>query len=212
MNLLILKLLEKFVGGVELQNKMFTDNHDKIANLLKKATQKKRANEIDAAILYLKKAYFEIAKTQIDYSVEVFLRLPLYLQAAKKNTEAWNEFENLLRNGYPNQNSSEETKPMIDAVIYDKMRLFLQRNNQFIEAVSYGVYSILLIHYGLFLQKRFTALSGLKEKILIKEKIEPILKKAARLDLVDKVSDLIINKTNSFPQMPNFNEIQKFIN
>lgn len=192
---------------------MYADDIDKIANdLLKKATQKKRAKEIDVAILYLKKAYFEIAKTQIDYSVEVFLRLPLYLQAAKKNTEAWNEFENLLRNGYPNQNSSEETKPMIDAVIYDKMRLFLQRNNQFIEAVSYGVYSILLIHYGLFLQKRFTELSGLKEKTLIKEKIEPILKKAARLDLVDKVSDLIINKTNSFPQMPNFNEIQNLIN
>lgn len=192
---------------------MYANDIDKIANdLLKKATQKKRANEIDAAILCLKQAYLNIAKTQIDYSVEVFLRLPLYLQAAKKNTEAWNEFENLLQNGYPNQSSSKETKPMINAVIYDKMRLFLQRNNQFIEAVSYGVYSILLIHYGLFLQKRFTELSGLKEKALIKEKIEPILKKAARLDLVDKVSDLIINKTNSFPQMPNFNEIQNLIN
>lgn len=192
--------------------KIVVSDIDKIANdLLKKATQKKRENDIDSAILLLKKAYSEIAKTTIEYPIEVFLRLPLYLQIANRQEEALLEFQNLLENGYVNQNRKAYLMPMDDSVIYDKIRLFLQRNKQYFEAVSYGVYSILLIHYGLFLQKRFLELNNLNEKKLINEKIKPLLKKASRLDLVDTVSNLIINKTNSFPKMPSFEEIQNSI-
>ena len=70
--------------------------------MLKKATELK-SSDINKSIDLLKQAYIEISKTSTNYSIETFLRLPLYLQAAHRSEEAIIEFNNLLENGYPNQ-------------------------------------------------------------------------------------------------------------
>src|SRR5262245_45794184 len=95
--------------------------------LLRAATAKKDEGQIDTAIQLLRQAYQLIALSSIQYPVETFLRLPLYLQRAGKADEAWAELNKLLTNGYPNQPASQQLLPMDHYVIYDKMRLFLQR-------------------------------------------------------------------------------------
>ena len=81
---------------------------DIVGTLLKKATEQKKSGDINNAILTLKLAYGEIAKTTIEYPVETFLRLPMYLQEAKQNDEAWKEFNKILAYGFPNQIKDKE--------------------------------------------------------------------------------------------------------
>lgn len=191
--------------------KIEVSNADELANrYLKEATQRKK-EDINAAITLLKKAYNEIAKIKFDYSVEVFLRLPMYLQVANRSDEAMVEFEKLLQNGYINQNRKKELIPMTDSTIYDKMRLFFQREKKFQTAVSYGIYSMLLWNLGLHRQKRFNQLYQPEHKEFIKERITPLLKKAKRLDLLNSVVDIFIQELNKLPNIISFVELQKEI-
>jgi hypothetical protein len=115
-----------------------------ISELLGKATSVSDTCDFNQAIEYLKQAYQEIAKTGFNHGIETFLRLPLYLQKAGRSNEAWIEFNNLLTKGYPNQPINEIDTAMVHSRIYDKMRLFLQRENRHIEAIKYGIFSYLL--------------------------------------------------------------------
>jgi len=154
------------------------NNQDKNANeLLRKATEKKNTGAIDEAIELLKKAYTEIAGTNVDYPIETFLRLPLYLQAAGRSNEAWGEFNKLLKNGYPNQNKTKTLIPMVESHIYDKMRLFLHRQKEYDRAIAYGIFSIISHALGLYNQKRERELSSYTETEFIKSNIVRLLKK-----------------------------------
>ena len=174
------------------------------------ATKYKKDN-IDMAIDYLKKAYVEIAKTETEYSINTFLRLPLFLQAAGRTQEALDEFNKLLQNGYPNQNRIPELIPMHESQIYDKLRLFWQREKQPIKAISYGVYSILLDALGLYRQKRKQELSSIVNNEFIAERIMPLLQKAKKIYVVDKISDLIISEINKLPSIAEYQIISAAI-
>lgn len=180
---------------------VFNDEGAKASELLRKATQKKDEGKIEEAIEVLKKAYKEISKTNIDYSIETFLRLPLYLQAANRSEEAWNEFNCLLKNGYPNQNKIKELIPMVESNIYDKMRLFLQREKQFDKAVSYGSFSIICQALGLFYQKRNTEFKAVTEKSHLIERITPLLKKSKKLHLLAQTIDIVQNSLDEIPNI-----------
>lgn len=109
------------------------------ADLFKKATSLKDASKIDAAAETLRQAYWSISKTSIQYDITPFLRLPLYFQEAGRNDEEWREFNILLTHGYPNQSVHDPVVCAYDkAAIYDKMRLFLQRERKNSLAVVYG--------------------------------------------------------------------------
>src|SRR5258708_2090283 len=97
------------------------------SELLKQATRERDEGNLDAAVETLRRAYGEIAQSYVAYSVDTFLRLPLYLQKAGRNDEAWREFNLLLTRGFPNQIQNLELLPMEHSQIFDKMRLFLQR-------------------------------------------------------------------------------------
>lgn len=182
--------------------------NDDSADVLLKMATKKRTDNIDEAISFLKRAYCEIAKTKIDYPIDTFLRLPLYLQEAGRPNEALNEFNNLLQNGYPNQHKIKELIPMHESKIYDKMRLFWQREKNPCEAISYGIYSLLLDALGLYRQKREVELNSIKDKSHIIERIIPLFKKANRLDLIDRVADIIIFELNKLPNISTHQEIK----
>jgi len=107
--------------------------------LLKGATAKKKAGDLESAINVLKMAYKAIEKQGGGYTVEVFLRLPMYLQAAGRSDEAWNELARLLKGGYSGQLKSADVLPMEHTLIYDKMRLFLQREGKHDQAVGFGI-------------------------------------------------------------------------
>ena len=168
-------------------------------------------NEINKLIDSLKKSYEEIAKTKTAYPIDTFLRLPMYLQAANRQEEALIEFNNLLVNGYPNQLKQKEIMPFDHSKIYDKMRLFYQREKQNEKAISYGVYSIILDCLGLYLQKRYEELENNKKIDFLKERIAPLLKKAKKLEKIDLIANLLFNEIGKLPNMLTFNEIKAII-
>ena len=106
--------------------------------LLKKATEKKRSGNLEEAIELLKKAY-DVGSNEM--SVEQCMRLPLYLQQAKRNDEGWEILCNLLAKGWP---GSDKFMVHADrAAIYNKMSLFRKREKNFDDALAHGLMSYL---------------------------------------------------------------------
>lgn len=122
--------------------------------LLKEATYYKKKGNINKAILILRKTYKLLEKTPVQYSIKTYLRLPLYLQQAGRTNEAWLEFNNLITKGYPNQSRNVSSVLLDNTVIYDKMRLFLEREGKPIKAIDLGIQSYMSKVKGLRLLKR----------------------------------------------------------
>ncbi len=122
--------------------------------LLKEATYYKKQGNINKAILILRKAYKILEKTPVQYSVKTYLRLPLYLQQAGRSDEAWLEFNNLITKGYPNQSRNVSSVLLNNTVIYDKMRLFLEREGKPLKAIDLGIQSYMAKVKGLRLLMR----------------------------------------------------------
>lgn len=176
--------------------------------LLKQATAQKKNGEIDKAVETLKEAYRAIATSGIDYSIDTYLRLPLYLQAANRNDEAWGEFNKLLTRKPPSY-SSKALLLMEHHTIYDKMRLFLQRNKKHKEAVIQGVLSYLAIAQGRHYQvKEYKAskdelkqVSGMRSADFIGSRLEPLLKKSGDLDKQKEITEMLIGELGEFPKI-----------
>ena len=107
--------------------------------LLKQATIKKNSDDLDGAIKLLRTAYKELDKSSMFYSIQTYLRLPLYLQEAGRNNEAWEEFNRLVLWINSKPRYSAEVTPMEQSIIWDKMRLFLQREGKNEHAIQFGV-------------------------------------------------------------------------
>lgn len=159
--------------------------------LLKQATTFKRAGDIDSAIGALRQAYAIIAKGQIVYGVDPFLRLPLYLQEAGRNDEAWMEFNKLILEGYPNQLPNAGVRAMEHSKIYDKMRLFLNREGRNEESVIYGVLSFLACAKGLNLQKRNDEFASLATRESVEEALKPLLKKSGMISQLEQFVKIV---------------------
>jgi tetratricopeptide (TPR) repeat protein len=145
-------------------------------DLLKLATEYKEKGDYNKAIDILKEAYVSISKTNIEYPIETYLRLPLYLQIAKRLDEAIIAFNELL---------SSTAFNMYHSIIYDKMRLFYQRENQSEKAIKFGIFSFLKWAEGLNEQDRKQELKYHLSQSNIKETIIKLLKKA-KLDYLEK--------------------------
>ncbi len=175
-----------------------------INTLLTDATVKKDNGAIDEAIELLQKAYDEIAKTDIDYGVNTFLRLPLYLQAAKRNDEAWREFNLLLTIGYPNRLQIPGVRENDEAIIYDKMRLFLHREGNNILAIRYGILSYLSDTLSRYIsQDRDDYFKAQYKNWISKDTYEEIilklLKKAQKGDKLQEICNVVQNWINVIP-------------
>ncbi|HKP37685.1 MAG TPA: hypothetical protein VJT71_12585 [Pyrinomonadaceae bacterium] len=163
--------------------------------LLKNATAANSADDFDGAINLLRQAYSEIARGPVSYSVDTFLRLPLYLQQAGRDEEAWHEFNLLLTRGFPNQLNHADVIPMEHSRIYDKMRLCLQREKQFDRAVRFGVLSFVSWAIGLDRQRRGKELAGYIDVENIEDNIRPLLVKAKKPHLKEELISLVIAET-----------------
>ncbi len=182
-----------------------SDNSDATSSPLRKATAEKEAGNLDEAINLLRRAY-ELTKIEgMECSVETFLRLPMYLQKAGRNGEAWREFNILLTHSYPNQNKDPQLVPMANSIVYDKMRLFLQRENKNDLAVRFGVCSYVSWAVGLYRQKRKNELKDCIDQENIEYNVEKLLKKARKIHLQDK---LVKTVKEQLAELPNINFAQ----
>jgi hypothetical protein len=178
--------------------------------LLKEATARKKAGDMDGAIECLRRAYKRISRTRIVYSVNTFLRLPLYLEQARRADEAWSEFNRLLTDGYPNQIRTRDLLPMHHSIIYDKMRLFLQREHHAQRAVKFGVFSHVSWCQGLYYQKRKDELAGCLCEDCFEGVVDELLEKANRLQVRHVLTNGINENLRSFPSV-NYARLGKLI-
>lgn len=167
--------------------------------LLKEATARKDAGDLSGAIGLLREAYRAIKNIPTIYPVNTFLRLPLYLQQAKRNDEAWREFNSLLTHGYPNQTKSPGLLAMDHAIIYKKMRLFLQREGKSDLAVRFGILSYLSKAIGLHRQRRKDELTEYISRDAIQKTVSKLLKKAGKDSLVEQVVSEVQKRTVALP-------------
>ena len=87
-------------GGVTLTAQIIvrepTRDEWRASELLKEATARHDAKDFDGAVGCLRKAYPLLADSSTSYPIATYVRLPLYLQKARRLKEAEREFEALL--------------------------------------------------------------------------------------------------------------------
>lgn len=108
-----------------------------ISELLKIATTFKKENKIDEAINTLRKVYELIPNSHIDFGIEPYLRLPMYLQESGRTDEAWFEFNQLLSGNYYKENDFGYYSDL--AKIHDKCRIFLERDSRYKLALEHKI-------------------------------------------------------------------------
>src|ERR1017187_156079 len=156
-------------------------------NLLNSPTAHRAPGRLDKAIGDLREAYRIIAKGDVVYPVETFLRLPLYLQEANRPNEAWSEFYALLQHGFPLMPRDPCLLPMFHSSIYNKMRLFLLRQGFPLLACCYGIGSRYASGVGLYRQKRVDELLAILDVDSEREMVTTMLKKAKAVEKVDTI-------------------------
>lgn len=171
----------------------------KAEDLLKKATSEKRKGNIEKAIEILRNALIKAKKDYgFPFGIKECLRLPLYLQAAGKTNEAWKEFHNLLIESIKNKSFSDCSQ------IHDKMRLFLEREKKYNEAIRHGILSFLYDAINTYdLTKLYNWKTG-KYPIQISEDdiskyLIKLLKKIKREDLKENFLNLILEQIKKLP-------------
>ena len=129
-----------FTAKTTVNDKLFK----KYSRLNREATALKKEGKIEEAIEKLHEAYAEAEKKKLTLTVKDYLRLPPYLQKANRNDEAWAWFNKLIQACAGDFMSLSE--------IYDKMRLFRQREKAYKDAIKYAVLANLYWCLGLHQQ------------------------------------------------------------
>ena len=197
-------------SSIKLKASIEMGTDDTVQRLLKEASQKKRDGDIDGAIEVLKAAYEELDEHSWSFPIEVYLRLPLYLQESGKKDEAWKEFNRLVLWVNSKPRYSHEGTPMELSAIWDKMRLFLQREGQNDYAVQFAVWSYLSWAVGLYMQKREDELAAYKAETNIQKALNTSLHKAGKEFLTDRLVKIILNSLENVPAV-NYKEIAKTV-
>lgn len=178
-----------FISGPLVRS--ITPSETETRKLLAEATRKKDDGDFGGACGLLRQAY-----ARLNYSdsepIETYLRLPLYLQKAGLADEALAEARWLLENFHHSLPKVERLcLPMTRSAIYDKLRLILQREKRYEEAVRYGVLSHLSWAQGLARQGRKEELTNLLEPEAV---AMDLLKKTSKIAAVNDVAAIVADE------------------
>ena len=106
---------------------------------LTEAVEHKKNENWEMAFKALHEAYERMKYSEIDYGIDTFLRLPMYLYAAGKKDIAWKILNNYLRGEYPiikgEKNLFQQVSDQLK--IKDKMRAVLEREKKFTQSLPF---------------------------------------------------------------------------
>jgi len=173
----------------------------KSAKLLKQVTKLKKGGKLEEAIETLKKAYHEIEREGGSHAMQTYLRLPMLLQQAGRPDAAWEEYNRLLRSDPTGMGQSREVTPMFHSQIYDKMRLFLQREGKTKSAVEFGLMSAASWATGLYYQKRMSELESMLENENLERVVVPLLRKAKIPDIAPILVGILRASLRQVPKL-----------
>lgn len=170
--------------------------------LLRGATAHKTAGNLNGAIELLKQFWVAEPFGSSGYGVEAYLKLPMYLQHAGRSDEAWSAL-NALMTGYVFSTAklNEQVLPMMQSEIYDKMRLFWQREGEDSIAVKYGILSHMHWLLGLQRQRTREELRDCASRETIEGVVKPLLRKAKSLHQTTAVCDLVESEVRKLPNV-----------
>ena len=120
----------KFIKNIS-SSSGFSDEINPAREILKEATALKKEKKYNEACKKLKEAY--AAKRASELMIEERLRLPMYLQLANKNDEGWRILNEL---------NSKYTGPISQAKIANQMRVFLQNEKKYTQAILMAAWCI----------------------------------------------------------------------
>jgi len=188
-----------FSTKVKSSIEMGTD--DEYHRLLKEAANKKKNGDIDGAIKILRSVYDKLNSSGMMFSIETYLRLPLYLQEAGRRDEAWSEFNNLVLWVNSKPRYSSEVTPMDLSAIWDKMRLVLQRENRSEYAITFSIWSCLSWAMGLHKQNRLSELETYTTNENILKALNPLLKKASKESFSEGITRIVSESLKQLPDI-----------
>lgn len=170
------------------------------SELLRNATAEKARGNINCAIELLKRFWEEEPFASSGFGVEAYLKLPMYLQQAGQPAEAWRTLKTVLSDyALSEAQQNEPIVPMARSLIYDKMRLFWQREGKAQAAIKYGILSHMQWLLGLDRQHRREEFRDCAKRETIESVVEPLLKKAKCLHYASPIYDLVEAEITRMP-------------
>lgn len=166
--------------------------------LNKEATDLKKNGNWVGAVRAAKQAGEILSSAGISQSIDGHMRVALLLHEAGDHDAAWDEFNRLileLANRVP-----PEIWPMFLSAIYDKMRLCLQREKRFREAVRLAVFSFCFDCQGRFLQRRTEELMLVRTRDFFEQRMRAHFKKAGMLDKLFDAYQLVEAELAALPR------------
>jgi hypothetical protein len=171
----------------------------KADDLLKLAGACKEQGDLDGAIRHLRTAYDEICRANALFPVEDFLRLPMYLQQAGRGREAWQEFNDLLFQGYPNQTRDVTLVAQDRSKIFDKMRLFLEMQGNKDLAKVFSVFSLVCKGISLHHEGRTRELRTWFSKSACADFVKELKRFKGNLGKLQGVQYAVIGELDEYP-------------
>lgn len=155
--------------------------------LLRRADAAQADGQLPAAVDLLRRAYKRIRHRGDFFHAEVFTRLPLMLQESGESTLAWTELCQLLEKGCPgtNRHCHPATRWLDSATIFDKMRLFLQREGEWDLAVLCGIQYYRCRYHACLREPKLGKTGPMRSHKAIQCLLAPLLNKANKAHLLD---------------------------
>ena len=178
-----------------------TDGRLKADGLFKQASVHRDQGDLEAAIRLLREAYDEVRRANALFPVDSFLRLPIYLQQAGKSREAWQEFNNLLFKGYPNQPRDITLIAQDRTKIFDKMRLFLEAENKHDVAEVFGIFTRVCKGISLFLEGRTRELKTWFNKSACADFVHGLKAYQGNLGKLQGIQYAVVGELDEYPNI-----------
>jgi len=173
----------------------------KADELFKQAAAHKDQGDLEGAIRLLHDAYDRVCRANAMFPVEDFLRLPMYLQMAGRPREAWQEFNDLLFQGYPNQSRDISLIAKDRAKVFDKMRLFLEADGQMEVATVFGAFSTVCKGIGLHHEGRGRELKSCFNKQACTEFVRILKNFKGNLGKLQGIQYAVVAELDEYPSI-----------
>jgi hypothetical protein len=173
----------------------------KADELFKQASTRKDQGDLEGAIRLVRSAYDEICRANAMFPIELFLRLPMYLQQAGRPREAWQEFHDLLFEGYPNQTKDVSLRAHDRSKIFEKMRLFLEADGKPEVATVFGVFSRVSKGISLHYEGRGRELRTWFNKSACTEFVHTLKGYTGNLGRLQGIQYAIVGELNEYPNI-----------
>ena len=165
-------------------------------NFLNLANEEYKNKNYDKAAYLAKKAKEISDTTDIYPNITELLKIPMYLQKAKRYDEAWAVYNKLLEERF-----KDNSDYLGISKIYDKMRIQLQNEKRYRDAMIMGIYSYMWDAAELKKTGNLAQYDKYTFKVELIKLSESLLKKLKQEDKKEKIAEIISRYISILPEI-----------